>query len=166
MSIETFSFPCKKEEYCKIVGDILPRLLARIFCELGFRPLLNARQTNGVDIEAYRDDSLVLVGEILNWSISSRLSNKRKDKIVENLCMYSDSCKRVLFHSVPMSNIDDVFSENNIDLVCFGFQILPQDFFNFFLEKDQVIRRKQLNRETMNLVKNRVLNYLRANRLL
>lgn len=166
MSIETFSFPCKKEEYCKIVGDILPHLLARIFRELGFRPLLNARQTNGVDIEAYRDDSLVLVGEILNWSISSRLSNKRKDKIVENLCMHSDSCKRVLFHSVPMSNIDDVFSENNIDLICIGFQILPQDFFNFFLEKDQVIRRRPLNRETKHIVRSKIERYLRLIMLL
>lgn len=165
MSFRRFTLPCEKEKYAGIVGSLLPIELERIFRELNFIPILIPRQTNGVDIQIYQNDSIVLVGEILNWSISSRLNNKRKEKIIENLCEYEDPCKRVLFHTVPTSNIDDEFSENSIDVVCFGFQILIPEHYNFFRERNQVIRRRPLNRRSYISIKMKVLHYLRTNGL-
>ena len=77
MSFRRFTLPCEKEKYAGIVGNLLPVVLERIFRELHLIPILNPRQTNGVDIQVFQNDSIVLVGEILNWSISSRLYNKR-----------------------------------------------------------------------------------------
>jgi hypothetical protein len=158
LSFDSCSFPCEKEEYCKIVGGLLPRILVGIFSGLGFGVRVNPEVANDVDLWVYLDGKLVLVAEILNWSVRSRLSEKRKDGIIRNLCHYN--CNRVLIYTVPNSNIDDEFTENNIDTVCIGFQVLPPEFYEFFLKKGQIIRRRHESSETIEHIKHVTKNYL------
>lgn len=154
------SLPCEKREYNRIVGALLPALLAEIFLELGFDVRTFEIETNGVDIEVYQDSKLTIAGEILNWSVSSRLSNKRKNGIIKNLCIYGDSCKKVFFHSVSQHNIDEAFTQNGIDLVCFDLQVQTPEFYEFFQRREQVYKRRPLNPETTQLVRRVVMDYL------
>ena len=104
-------FPCKQEEYTKTVGKLLPTILGEIFTELGFQAKVNPQQANGVDLEVFLGDHLVLVAEILNWSIASRLTDKRKDNIIRNLNEFN--CNKVLIYTVPLSNLNGL-GENEI----------------------------------------------------
>jgi len=158
LSFDSGSFPCERKEYCKVVGGLLPRILAGIFSGLGFGVKINPVVANDVDLWVFLDGKLVLVAEIFNWSISSRLGNGRKGGIIRNLCQYN--CNRVLIYSVPNSNVDDEFAENNIDTVCIGFQVLPLEFYKFFLKKGQVIRRRPESPEAVEDIKRIIRNYL------
>jgi len=56
--------------------------------------------------------------------------------------------------------LDGEFAENCIDTVCVGFQVLPLEFYKFFLEKGQVIRRKPESPEAVKEIKRIIRNYL------
>lgn len=131
-------FPCKQEEYTKTVGKLLPKILGEILTGLGFNVKVNPQQQNGVDMEVFLDNNLVLVAEILNWSIASRLTNKRKGNIITNLNEFN--CNKVLICTVPLSNLDGL-RENGIYLMEIGYQLLPETYYDFFLTKEQVERR-------------------------
>ncbi len=144
-------YPCERQRYNKIVGKLLPRRLAVIFSSLGFEVTVNPVEGNGVDLWICRNNELVLVAEVLNWSVRSRLSNKRKRKILDNLSRYE--CNRLLVHSVPNSNVDKEFAERGVDTLCIGFQLLPWTFYKFFEERGQVIRRKPVCPQTVDAVR-------------
>ena len=78
--VENFEkrYPIKRTSYTQSVGKLLPHGIGQIFQELGFKTWINSGQTNGVDLKVYdNQDNLLLVAEILNWSIGSLLSEKR-----------------------------------------------------------------------------------------
>ena len=158
MGFHKYSLPCERYEYNKRVGEILPKTLAVVLTNLGFKAEVNPLQANDVDQWVYRSNRLTIAAEILNWSIRSWLSNSRKRWIIRNLCRYK--CERVLIHSVPNRNIDEVFAKNNIDTVCIGFQLLPIEFYEFFLQRGQVIRRKPLSTEVVEEIRCIIENYL------
>jgi len=112
-----YSLPCERLKYTKKVGELLPKILGKIFAELGFDAGVNSQQENGVDLEIYKDNNLVLVVEVLNWSIWSRLNTKRKNKITENLSKFR--CNKWLIYTVPLSGISTLI-ENGIELVRIG----------------------------------------------
>lgn len=128
-------FPCKQEEYTHTVGKVLPTILEEVFTELGFRVKVNHQQTNGVDLEVFLEDNLVLVAEVVNWWISSRLTDKRKNGYIRNLSEYS--CSKVFIHTVPLSNLDG-FAEHGIHLLRIGYQVLPQNYYSYFQQLNKV----------------------------
>jgi hypothetical protein len=148
-------FPVPRMEYSKVVGKLLPEIIAEILTEFDFRVKVNHQQANGVDLEAYLDDELILVAEVLNWSIGSRLTNKRRDKIIRNLSEFD--CGRLLIHTVPLSNLDGI-DENGICRVELGYQVLPKDYYDFFLARSQVIRRKIDSDSTRREIKAKILH--------
>jgi len=154
---EQYRFPCEESEYKKIVGRLLPNILGKTFTELGFEVTVNHQQANGVDLEIYQEDYLVLVAEVVNWSIGSRLTHKRKNSYIKNLSEYD--CNRVFIYTVPLSNLDG-FKENGIGLLEIGYQILPEAFYNFFLAKEQVERRKIDSRDIRQDIKEKMRSYL------
>lgn len=157
--MSNFSFPCRKEEYCRIVGELLPTTISKVLFDCGFRPEASPLSANDVDLRVYLADRLVLVAEILNWSISSRLADKRKNKIIKNLIAFSNVA-RALIHSVPNSNIDDEFAEKGIDTVCIGFQLLPNEFYSFFVEKGHIVKRRPVTMKAFHDIRATIANYL------
>ena len=156
---EQYRFPCEESEYKKIVGRLLPDILEEILTELGFEVTVNHQQANGVDLEIFQENNLILVAEVVNWSIGSRLTHKRKNSYIKNLSEYD--CNKVFIYTVPLSNLDG-FKENGIDLLGIGYQILPQTFYNFFSSKGQVERRRVDSRDLRKDIKDKILSYLKA----
>jgi len=150
-------FPCEQREYMKTVGWLLPNILGELFAELGFKAKVNLQQTNGVDLEVFFGNNLILVAEILNWSISSRLYNRRRGCIIRNLNEFD--CKRLLIHTVPLSNLNGV-RESGIDILEIGYQILPRTFYDFYLARNQIIRRKIDCDSTRIEIKSKILDYI------
>ena len=69
MFLAEYRFPRMKTSYLQLVGKILPRILGKIFLELGFGVWVNPQPRNGVDLEVYDNKGkLVLVIETFNWS--------------------------------------------------------------------------------------------------
>lgn len=150
-------FPCEQLKYTKTVGKLLPTILEEIFTELGFRVKVNPQQANGVDLEVFLEDNLVLVAEVLNWSIASRLTNKRKGNIIKNLNEFN--CNKVLIHTVPLSNLDGL-KENGIHTLEIGYQVLPETYYSFFLTKGQVVKRKIDSELTRRNIRAKILVYV------
>lgn len=154
---EHLRFPCKQNEYARNVGWLLPTILEGIFNELGFEAYANPIQTNGVDLEVYFRSNLILVAEILNWSISSRLYNKRKLRIIRDLNEFN--CKSLFIHTVPLPNLN-VVRDAGIDILEIGYQVLPEKYYNIYLARGQVIRRKTECHSTRKEIKSKILNYV------
>lgn len=150
-------FPCEQNEYTKTVGWLLPTILGDIFTELGFGVNVNPQQANGVDLEVFLGDNLILAIEVLNWSIGSRLTDKRRNNIIENLSEYN--CNKLLIHTIPLTNLYGV-RENGIDILEIGYQILPKTYYDFFLTRGQVIRRKIECDSTRREIKSKILDYV------
>ncbi len=126
-------------EYSRIVGGLLLTILQEIFTELGFNVRNRPQQANGVDLEIFRENHRLIVIEVLNWSNRSRLTDKRKNNIIENLNEFV--CDKMLIHSVPLRNLDGI-EENGICALEIGYQVLPEEFYDFFLARRQVERRR------------------------
>lgn len=157
--------PCKQGEYCRIVGQLLPMTISKNLFDFGFKAKAGPLSANDVDLQAYIADRLVLVAEVLNWSVSSRLADKRKNRIIKNLIAF-DNVARALIHSVPNSNIDGEFDEKGVDTVCIGFQLLPQEFYGFFVERGHVIKRRPLTAKAFSHINVTIANYLKEKGLI
>jgi len=155
--VEHLRFPCEQMEYTKTVGSLLPNILGEIFTELGFKVKINHQQANGVDLEISLGNNLMVVAEVLNWSIRSRLTDKRKGNIIRNLNQFN--CNKALIYTVPLSNLNGL-KENRIYLLEIGYQILPETYYNFFQTKGQVIRRTIDSELTRKNIRAKILNYL------
>ena len=152
-----FRFPCEQMEYTRIVGSLLPAILGEIFTELGFRVNVNHQQANGVDMKVFLRDTLVLVVEVQNWSIGSRLTYKRRGNIIRNLSEFD--CNKLLIHTIPLSDLSGL-RENGIDIIELGYQVLPETFYNHYLQREQVERRKALSDSTMREIRAKILEYV------
>jgi len=150
----------KRTQYTQSVGKLLPHRISQILQELGFKTWINHGQTNGVDIKVYdSDDHLILVAEVLNWSIGSWISENRKGSMINNLLSYG--CKKVLIYT-PFSNeneIEDV-QTHGISLMKIDYQLLPKDFYDFYASKNQVESRKIDSRETRDDIKSKIEDFL------
>ncbi len=122
---------------------------------------INSSQGNDVDLKVWDKDTLVIVGEILNWSIVSELARKRLRKMISNLKEYS--CRRLMIYTHLDENSLLAFKESGIDTLGIGYQILPKYYYNFYASKGQVIGRKIDSKETRLDLKNKLIAYLRRN---
>ena len=154
---ENRRFPCEELKYAKTVGELLLSILKELFEELGFRAETFPLERNGADMQVYLGDNLVLVAEVLNWSIGSRLTDRRKENIIRNLDQHS--CNKLLIHTIPLSNTNGV-EEGGIDLLKIGFQILPVTYYIFFFAKKQVMKRWIDCDATRKRIRSKILDYV------
>jgi len=157
----------KKIRYLQSVGRLLPRRIEQILKELGltedsgYRIWINSKQGNDVDFKVWHRDSLILVGEILNWCIGSWLSEKRKRWIVSNLSQYDS--KRVLIYTIMKR--EDLLKDlalHGISVFKIGYQLLPRLFYDYFAEIDRVIDRRIDCRETKQDIKSKIADLLNS----
>lgn len=154
-------YPVKRTKYTQTVGKLLPDILKSIFLNLGASKVITTRgQTNGVDIKVWSSKGkLVIVGEVINWSINSLLSEKRRKKMINNLNNYN--CNKILVYTNLDKNHLLHFSSNGISQINIGYQILPTSYFNYYQKKGQVINRKAVSPNVIQEVEKKVKLHLK-----
>ena len=153
-------FPVDKKRYTRVVGNLLPTMLESIFTELGFRVKTYYLQANGRDMEIFDGDTLVIAVEVLNWNIGSKLHPDRKSCIIRNLNKYN--CNRLLVHTVPLTRTDGL-EQNRIVCLGIGYQVLPQEYYDFFLNKEEVRHRRPNSEHVRTEIKSKIIQYLYEN---
>lgn len=143
------------------MGKLLPDILKIIFLSLGASKVeLTKGQTNGVDIKVWSSTrQLVIVGEILNWSIASLLSEKRRRTMINNL--KNNNCNKVLIYTNLDKKHIPHFSFNGISQIKIGYQVLPSLYFNFFKAKGQITNRKADSLDIRQDIETKVKQYLK-----
>lgn len=152
-------YPVRRQVYMQTTGKLLPRRLSQILKELGFKIWINPKQGNNVDLKVWINDELILVGEILNWSIGSLLSERRLEKMISNLNEYE--CRKVVIYTVLDQKSLSNFIESAIDVLEIGFQLLPKFYYDFFRVKNQIEKRKIDSNSTKEEIRNKIMNYLK-----
>jgi len=151
-------YPVKGTVYWQTTGKLLPRRIYQILKELGLKVWINPRQGNDIDLKVWYDSSLIIAGEILNWSVKSQLSNKRQYSIISNLRNYN--CRRLVICTILDERSISELIEEGIDVLQIGYQILPRYYYEFFLEKRQIEKRKIDSNETKQKIRKLLINYL------
>ena len=158
-------YPVKRTVYTQTVGGLLPVIVGQIFLQLGASQVwINKGQGNNIDIKVWnRRGNLIIAGEILNWSINSLLSNKRRRKMISNLKQYN--CNKVLIYTNLNKKHLPKFSSNRISQVNIQYQVLPRRYYRFFREKSQIIRRKPVSLSVSKDIKSKIKKYLKRRKI-
>jgi hypothetical protein len=151
-------YPVKRTVYIQSIGRLLPHRISQIFEELGFETWINPKQGNDMDLKVFLGQKLIIVAEILNWSIGSKLSQKRKNCIIKNLSKYH--CEKLLIYTILDKDSLEYFTNNGISLIEIGYQILPKTFYQFFSEINRTEFRKADSKETYTSIKRKIIDYL------
>jgi len=149
--------------YLQSVGRLLPRRISQILRELGFAVWINPKQGNNVDMKVWYRNELILVVEILNWSLRSYLSEKRCNKIISNLSKYD--CHRLIIYTVLDRKNWLRLRKNKMDTLKIGYQVLPKAFYDFFKIKRQVTKRKVDCKQVKKDIEFKILKYLKKKNL-
>lgn len=154
-------YPVKRAVYMQTVGRLLPRRISQILKEINpdYTIWINPNQGNGIDLKVWYNNDLIIVGEILNWSIKSRLAEKRRENMISNL--HEFPCRKLLICTTLEDNHVSRFIQNGIDIIGIGYQLLPRYYYNFFLEKEQVDKRMIDHNSTKEDIKNKIIVYLK-----
>lgn len=159
-------YPIPQSEYMQSVGRLLPHRIRQAIeamhtNEDGFRVWVNPNQSNGVDLKVWHNNELFLVVEVLNWSIKSKISQRRKRCIIENLTAYD--CRRVLIYTCAANEhlIADL-PQQDIHIIRLGFQVLPKFFYDFFQAKDQINARRKDSKTTSNEIRTVLTRFLQS----
>lgn len=142
------------------VGRLLPRRISQILREIdsNLTVWINPEQGNDIDMRVWDNDELVFVAEILNWSIGSRMSEKRLTKMISNLNKFN--CRELLVYTTLEQESLSKFIQNGIDVIEIGYQLLPEYYYDFFSSKKQVIKRKIDSAVTKKDIKQKIISYL------
>ena len=153
-------FPVKRTVYMQTTGRLLPRRISQILRELNsnFTVWINPSQGNGIDLKVWHGCDLIIAGEVLNWSIKSRLSEKRRENMISNL--HEFSCRKLLVYTTLDNNHVSRFVQNGIDVMEIGYQVLPRFYYNFYLGKGQVVKREIDSVKTRTDIKHKIISYL------
>jgi len=134
-------------------------VLKIILQELGFRVKVNHQQSNGVDIHVFIGERRVLVLEVINWNITCRLKNKRRNSIIRNL--HEFDCHRLFVYTNHLSQNQLIkIEEGDIHLLQIGFQILRQPCYDFYQEEGYIKGRKIYTNSVKSEIRSKILEYL------
>ena len=157
-------YPVKRHVFMQKVGRLLPHRIGQILEELGytnrygFKVWINPNQGNDVDLKVWSNNDLILIGEILNWSTGSRLSEKRCNNIICNLSKHH--CRKILIYTVLDRKNWLKVHRNKIDTLKIGYQILPQTFYWFYKYRGQTTKRMTDCKDTKKDIKSKISRYL------
>jgi hypothetical protein len=156
-------FPVEDHIYFQTTGKLLPRRISQILQELGYKVWINPKQGNDVDLKVWYDNELILVAEILNWSIKSRLSKKRRKKMISNLRQYH--CDKVLIYTNLNRKHLPRFSFNGICYIKIGYQVLPKSYYEFFQNREQITNRRIDSKIVKQDIECKIKEYLRRRKI-
>ena len=158
-------YPVSRTVYTQTTGKLLEHIIKKIFLELKASKVnLPYGQANDVDIKVWdRKGKLVIVGEIINWSIFSLLTTNRRNIMITNLTQHP--CNRVFIYTNLSKSHLTFFTTNNIDQIKIGYQVLHNPYFNFYQNKNQVINRKGYCLAVKNDIKKKIQVYLKRRKI-
>ena len=154
-------------EYAQSTGALLTNRIRQILEKLGFETWIVKGQNNGIDMKVWYNGNLVMTCEILNWSPYTRLSKRRKRRIISNLTNPEYGiCRRVLIYTAMKDEtvLNDLWL-NGITTIRIGSQILPKIFYDFYAHKNQVVGRQVDSKTTNSLIESRLSNFIERLRL-
>jgi len=148
-------------EYNKVVGKTRVENIASILEHLGFTVVIKEPENHDVDVWVYRDGSLVLVIEVLNWRKRDYLDFPRTMAIIRNLTNSKyDNCRKLLVFSFLQNirNRLNYFDGYDIDFLELGFQTQP--YYPFYANSPLASGMRPNNLTTKILVRRKLLSYL------
>jgi hypothetical protein len=158
-------YPIEQQRYQDSVGRLLPHRIGQILEEMGYKVEIDALQGNGVDLKVFdTDKTLLLVAEILNWSPYSRLSEKRKCWIVNNLTAY-DCTKLLIYTTMEDEGILSNLQNDGISLLKIGSQLLPKAFLKHYYQKGQIENRIADSSEAKETIRHKIADHLISNNI-
>ena len=161
------SYPVERMEYNKVVGRTRVENIALILEHFGFTVVIKEPENHDVDIWVYRDGSLVLVIEVLNWRKRDYLDFERTMAIIRNLTnsKYDNSRKLLVFSFLKnIKNRLGFFNGLNIDFLELGFQTQP--YYTFYINSPVASCMRPNNLTTRILVRRKLQAYLEETDLL
>jgi len=154
-------YPTNRTEYAKKVGKTRVDNICNALRSFGFEVKTYDIESDGVDIEVYKNGRCILVIEVTNWRISSYLDSKRAKSIKNNLRNYPEQYKLVVFSfEENYKNKKDFFTDLKVDFLVFGFQTQPESYYAFFDKQGEATSMLPDNEETKNLVIKLIHDYL------
>ena len=152
-------YPCDEYQYNHCVGRLLVGVLKIVFRELGFDVIAYHQQRNGADMVVYAEGIEVFALEIINWNVSSRLYNKRRNCIITNLEEFD--CQRIFVYTNQISKIQlMMIKAHNIHLFKIGYQILRKPCYEYFEETGRIIGRKVYSNSVKAEIRTKILEFL------
>lgn len=152
-------YPVRRIDYCKAVGLVRVKNVFEMLESMGFLVKCGAVEDDDVDIWVYDSPgSLVLVIEVTNWRRSSYMSRKKAESIRRNFKKYS--CHKLFicsFHNNYLKHSDIIGVD--MDILVVGFQTQP--FYEWFSERDEADGMRPNDEETKELVRRKIIEYLR-----
>lgn len=154
-------YPVKRTVYMQTTGRLLPRRISEILREMNpnLRVWINPYQGNGIDLKVWHRSELIIAGEVLNWSVKSKLPEKRRETMISNL--HEFPCRKLLVYTTLEGTHISRFIQCGIDVLEIGYQILPRFYYDFFLKKEQVIKRRIDSNATKEDIGNELVVYLK-----
>jgi len=162
---EDFSkrYPIEMHKYAQSAGALFAHRIGRIFEILGFTTWIVKGQNNGIDIKVYHESNLILVCELLNWSPYTRLSEKRKAKLLNNLTRaeFSGARKVLIYTAMKDETVLNDLWLYDVETIKIGTQILPKYFHRYYAIKKQIVGRAIDSTESTNLVTEKLSAYIK-----
>jgi hypothetical protein len=155
-------------KYTQSTGALFAHRVGRTFKTLGLKTWIVKGQNNGIDIKVYNDNTLAIACEALNWSPYTRLSEKRKQRIIDNLTKpeFADTTKVLIYTTMKDETVLDDLALHDIIPIKIGYQILPRYFHTYYAMKNQIDGRVIDSRETTNLLITKLSTFTKALRLI
>lgn len=154
-------YPVKRTNYCKTVGKTRVENAAGILRNLGFTVAVREPECHGVDVWVFKDGSLVLVIEVLNWRKNVYMDLNRAEAIRQNFSnpYYHNLRKLLLFSFIEnIKNQMSYFEGVDIDFLALGFQTQP--YYMFYAIQGLASDMRPNNLATRNLVRRKLVAYL------
>lgn len=128
--LSAFAYDPKDESHRRKLGKLLTRRIAQIIKSLGFKTKYAVGQSNGVDVKVWHNDVLVMVAEVKNFNIKSKLDYGTKERIINNLNEYPNSKKFLIYTQMGNEEILTDLETKGISTLKIGYQLMPRVFYN------------------------------------
>lgn len=137
-------YPTTRLEYCERVGHTRENQLANILRDLGFKVNVYPKKQK-CDISLYNPKKKFAVIEVKNENFSSHYDKKEVDSILKRFRKEKKDVHKILVSSFRKNfQKDDLerMEKKGIKIIEIGFQVLPEDYYNFYKKKRQINWRK------------------------
>jgi hypothetical protein len=124
-----FAYNPRDESQRRAVGRLLPHRIGQILKKMGFDTIVAKGQSNGVDLIVSLNNEILIVAEIKNYNIKSKITDETIKNAIATLEEYPN-CKRYLIYT-QMANKEVLsqFTAKGISIFEIGYQLWAKEFF-------------------------------------
>jgi len=140
-------YPVPRKEYCQKVGQTRVNQLAATLRDLGFKVNTYPKK-HKCDISIYNPRTKCAVIEVKNENIESNYESKEVDSILDRFRKEKKDIHKILVcsHKGSFSKEDlQRMKKEGIKIIEIGFQVLPEDYYNFYKGKKKQIKKDDIH---------------------